>query len=201
MTEKRIVRTTWNEKNLQNIRSVKISKDASLSDCYTQKTALQESAEPITEASSSNCEDLEPAQQKSTNYVTEAFISDCDAQEPLKKSTESGKNRKELTVSQKKLAELRQQRGVKTTCSDDELVKKYIPMSCDVCIFFCEDFALLRNHFRLSHPNIKPYVCCCNRKWSHWMEIVHHAYKHEDPKFLKYISFYYNISLLLKTFI
>ncbi|XP_023158553.1 transcription factor grauzone-like isoform X2 [Ceratitis capitata] len=68
---------------------------------------------------------------------------------------------------------------------DDEMVKKHIPMGCDLCTFVGEDYIDMSKHFRLQHPNIKPYIRCCNRKLNKRFKVVQHAYKHEDPEFFK----------------
>ncbi|XP_036331072.1 transcription factor grauzone-like [Rhagoletis pomonella] len=167
-------RLTTTKKNHPILRKKRIK-----ASCQGKKT--------YTDVSLSTCDAQEPEllTEKSTEPIIDASLLNYDAKEHSENTTKSAKNQKKLTVSEKKIAELRQKRGVKTTCKDDELVKKYIPMRCNECIFDCDDFSLLRNHFRLAHPNTKPYVKCCNRKWLHWMSIVHHAYKHDDPELLK----------------
>ncbi|XP_017491877.1 PREDICTED: transcription factor grauzone-like [Rhagoletis zephyria] len=186
----------------------KIYTDGSLLNSNAQEPALQKSTEPVSDASllyrnpqepelhkksehvnATNCDTVQLSLQESTEPVIDESLSNCDALNLPNKSTKTGTNSEKLTMSQKKLAELRlaelrQKRG-KIKCNDDELVKKYISMSCDICIFDCADFEILKNHYRLNHPNIKPYVKCCNRTFLHWLSIVHHAHKHDDPEIFK----------------
>ncbi|XP_017491845.1 PREDICTED: transcription factor grauzone-like [Rhagoletis zephyria] len=162
--------------------------DASLLYCNPQEPELHKKSEHVN-ASLTNCDTEKLSLQESTEPVIDASLSNCDALKLPNKYTKTATNSEKLTMSQKKLAELRlaelrQKRG-KIKCNEDELVKKYISMSCDVCIFDCADFETLKKHYRLDHPNIKPYVKCCNRKFLHWLSIVHHAHKHDDPEIFK----------------
>ncbi|XP_053962180.1 transcription factor grauzone [Anastrepha ludens] len=81
--------------------------------------------------------------------------------------------------------EMKERYSVKTSREDDEMVKKYIQMSCELCTFISEDYTSIRKHFQIQHPKIKSYVRCCNKKLFHRLEIVQHAYKHHDPEFFK----------------
>ncbi|XP_067634180.1 transcription factor grauzone isoform X2 [Eurosta solidaginis] len=74
---------------------------------------------------------------------------------------------------------------VNTTPEDDAMVKKHIPMGCDLCPFVGEDFAGMSKHFRLQHSPLKPYIRCCEKKLNKRAKVVQHAYKHEDPEFFK----------------
>lgn len=78
--------------------------------------------------------------------------------------------------------------NIKSNSEDDEMVKKYIPMICELCTFISEDYSSIRKHFRKQHPKIKSYVRCCNKKLFHRLEIVRHAYKHDNPEFFKYVK-------------
>ncbi|XP_054737642.1 transcription factor grauzone-like [Anastrepha obliqua] len=81
--------------------------------------------------------------------------------------------------------ETKEKYSVKTSREDDEMVKKYIQMSCELCTFISEDYTSIRKHFLIQHPNINSYVRCCNKKLFRRLEIVQHAYKHHDPEFFK----------------
>ncbi|XP_036346539.1 transcription factor grauzone-like, partial [Rhagoletis pomonella] len=74
---------------------------------------------------------------------------------------------------------------IKSTKKDEAMIKKHIGMGCDLCTYVGEDFASMCKHFRLQHPNIKPYVRCCEKKLNKRFKVVQHAYKHENPEFFK----------------
>uniref|UniRef100_A0A0A1WN67 Transcription factor grauzone n=1 Tax=Zeugodacus cucurbitae TaxID=28588 RepID=A0A0A1WN67_ZEUCU len=80
----------------------------------------------------------------------------------------------------------KRQKVITSTPQDDAMVKKHIPMGCELCTFVGEDFTAMAKHFRLQHPLIKPYIRCCNKKLNKRFKVVQHAYKHEDPEFFKY---------------
>lgn len=63
----------------------------------------------------------------------------------------------------------------------DEMIKKHIPMGCNLCIFVGSNFTDIVKHFRSVHPNIRPYVMCCDKKLSKRFFLAQHAFKHEDP--------------------
>lgn len=77
------------------------------------------------------------------------------------------------------------QQRQRITARDEELVKKYITMGCELCPYVGEDFTELTDHFRIQHNILKPYVMCCGRKLNKRFLVVHHAYKHEDPEYYK----------------
>uniref|UniRef100_A0A034VVM0 Transcription factor grauzone n=1 Tax=Bactrocera dorsalis TaxID=27457 RepID=A0A034VVM0_BACDO len=79
----------------------------------------------------------------------------------------------------------KRQKVITSTPQDDAMVKKHIPMGCELCTFVGEDFTAMAKHFRLQHPMIKPYIRCCNKKLNKRFKVVQHAYKHEDPDFFK----------------
>ncbi|CAD7013752.1 unnamed protein product [Ceratitis capitata] len=101
-----------------------------------------------------------------------------------RKSKES-KNVKHKIRKEDNTKKLKERSGVKSKLEDDAMVKKYIPMICELCPFISEDYSSVTKHFRTDHPNVKPYVRCCNKKLFHRQDIVHHAYRHDNPEFFK----------------
>lgn len=71
-------------------------------------------------------------------------------------------------------------------CKEDEdLIKRYIVMGCELCIFLADDFDGIRDHFKEKHPDERPYVKCCGRKLNKRCLIVEHARRHENPEYIK----------------
>lgn len=68
---------------------------------------------------------------------------------------------------------------------DEDLIKRYIVMGCELCIFLADDFDGIRDHFKDKHPNERPYVKCCGRKLNKRCLIVEHARRHENPEYIK----------------
>ncbi|XP_017867263.1 PREDICTED: transcription factor grauzone isoform X2 [Drosophila arizonae] len=71
-------------------------------------------------------------------------------------------------------------------CKEDEdLIKRYVVMGCELCIFLADDFDGIRDHFKDKHPDERPYVKCCGRKLNKRCLIVEHARRHENPEYIK----------------
>ncbi|SPP74843.1 transcription factor grauzone [Drosophila guanche] len=68
---------------------------------------------------------------------------------------------------------------------DEELIKRYIVMGCELCIFLAEDFDGIREHFKEKHPEERPYIKCCGRKLNKRCLIQEHARRHENPEYIK----------------
>ncbi|XP_073813951.1 transcription factor grauzone-like [Musca autumnalis] len=63
----------------------------------------------------------------------------------------------------------------------EEMIQKHISMICNLCNFDCKTFMEVGKHFREFHPKIKPYIMCCNKRFTRRHYIAQHALQHEDP--------------------
>ncbi|XP_037821307.1 transcription factor grauzone-like isoform X4 [Lucilia sericata] len=63
----------------------------------------------------------------------------------------------------------------------EQLIKKHIPMLCDLCVFSGKTFADIIAHFKEHHSQVQPYIMCCNRKFTRSYCIDQHAIIHENP--------------------
>lgn len=115
--------------------------------------------------------------RKKQKYVTRQLL----GSKKIKRKNERDKSTKPNDCSEKG----KRRSSIKSSSEDKEMVKKYIPMICELCTFISEDYSSVRKHFRKQHPKIKAYVRCCNKKLFHPLEIIRHAYKHENPEFFK----------------
>jgi len=70
---------------------------------------------------------------------------------------------------------------------DEELIKRYIVMGCELCIFLAEDFDGIREHFKEKHPEERPFIKCCGRKLNKRCLIQEHARRHENPEYIKWV--------------
>ncbi|XP_073813942.1 transcription factor grauzone-like [Musca autumnalis] len=91
--------------------------------------------------------------------------------EPKIKTTKSPKNRKAVYKINDKHA--------------DEMILKYIPMACNLCVFIGKTFPDIVEHFKVSHPRTRPYVTCCDKQFTKRSLLAQHALKHEDPNCFK----------------
>ncbi|XP_061396511.1 transcription factor grauzone-like [Musca vetustissima] len=63
----------------------------------------------------------------------------------------------------------------------EQMIQKHISMICNLCNFDCKTFVEVGKHFKECHPKIKPYIMCCNKRFTRRHYIAQHALQHEDP--------------------
>lgn len=63
----------------------------------------------------------------------------------------------------------------------EEMIQKHIPMICNLCNLDCKTFLDIGTHFKEQHPKIKPFIVCCNKRFTRRHYIAQHALQHEDP--------------------
>ncbi|XP_005179367.1 transcription factor grauzone [Musca domestica] len=67
----------------------------------------------------------------------------------------------------------------------EEMIQKHIPMGCNLCVFVGKSFADIVGHFKVCHPKTRPYIMCCDKKFTKRFYVAQHALKHEDPNCFK----------------
>ncbi|XP_073813943.1 transcription factor grauzone-like [Musca autumnalis] len=67
----------------------------------------------------------------------------------------------------------------------DEMILKYVPMGCNLCVFVGKTFPDIVEHFREAHPRTRPYVTCCDKQFTKRCHLAQHALMHEDPNCFK----------------
>ncbi|KAM7342169.1 transcription factor grauzone-like [Cochliomyia hominivorax] len=67
----------------------------------------------------------------------------------------------------------------------EEMIKKHINMMCDLCVFVGSSFPDMVSHFKKYHPKVRPYIMCCDRKFTKRYYVAQHALKHEDPNYFR----------------
>lgn len=97
-----------------------------------------------------------------------------------KTSTQSKKDDEEAGVIRKK----RKRLDPKLT---EEMIQKHISMICNLCNVDCKTFIEVGKHFKDCHPKIKPYIMCCNKRFTRRHYIAQHALQHEDPNCFRYV--------------
>lgn len=98
----------------------------------------------------------------------------------VEKKTAKGKT---LTKSKKKVVTAKKKRNghrldpIKT----EEMIRKHIPMACQLCIYVGKTFADIVEHFKNHHPKARPHIICCDKKFTRSYVIAQHAIIHENP--------------------
>lgn len=67
----------------------------------------------------------------------------------------------------------------------EQMIKKHIKMICDLCVFVGSSFPDMVSHFKKYHPKVRPYIMCCDRKFTKRYYVAQHALKHEDPNYFR----------------
>ncbi|KAL7012622.1 hypothetical protein ACKWTF_014962 [Chironomus riparius] len=61
----------------------------------------------------------------------------------------------------------------------EEFIRRLIDIKCYICGAQEESFTKLKGHFRLTHPNDRFYLACCERKFRRRFELVEHLEYHD----------------------
>lgn len=71
----------------------------------------------------------------------------------------------------------------------EEAIKKHVQMACNLCVYVGKTFSDITEHFKQHHIDVKPYVMCCNRKFTKNCILAEHAYIQENPKAFRYSKY------------
>ena len=73
----------------------------------------------------------------------------------------------------------------KLLARDEQLIRKYIQLTCYACAYMAKSCQDLYEHFLQIHEEAKAYVSCCNEVLNTRPKILNHARKHENPDMFK----------------
>ncbi|XP_062537251.1 zinc finger protein 91-like isoform X2 [Armigeres subalbatus] len=62
----------------------------------------------------------------------------------------------------------------------DELIRKYCTLVCDLCGFMGENFYNLEKHYKSEH-DMRGYAGCCNRRFYKKRQLYEHCQRHVNP--------------------
>lgn len=181
--------TDYEENSCDNILQLEIDLKESVSneECDIQKNPL----ENVHNSGDWNDKDFDTESESATSDDCElSDYSDSEAiliDGAIKKDKETkidDKNRK----TKRKFYDKSEDRPKKKRSSHrldplltEQLIKKHIKMLCDLCVYSGSIFSDIVTHFKESHPNVQPYIMCCNRKFTRSYCIDQHAIIHENP--------------------
>lgn len=63
----------------------------------------------------------------------------------------------------------------------EEMIRKHIPMGCNLCVFVGKTFGDIVVHFKAEHSGVRPFITCCDKKFTKRFYVAQHAMKHENP--------------------
>lgn len=63
----------------------------------------------------------------------------------------------------------------------EEMILKHIPMGCNLCVFVGKTFSDIVTHFKAEHPDVRPYITCCDKVFTKRFYVAQHAMTHENP--------------------
>ncbi|XP_061396509.1 transcription factor grauzone-like [Musca vetustissima] len=102
----------------------------------------------------------------------------ADKKEAHKKRTPMEQSIYEIRKKRKELYKIDEKHA-------DEMILKYIPMGCNLCVFVGKTFPDIVEHFKEAHPRVRPYVTCCDKQFTKRCHLAQHALMHEDPNCFK----------------
>lgn len=83
-----------------------------------------------------------------------------------------------------KISKKNEQKSLETLQHEDEEIKEYFKIECEICNAMFEKFHLLKTHFREIHKKAG-YVSCCDKRFFSRSEALHHLKRHSDPNIFK----------------
>ncbi|KAL9917364.1 transcription factor grauzone-like isoform 1-T1 [Glossina fuscipes fuscipes] len=141
-------------------------------------------SDPVKDDESFSIEDALDEAQNAFSSSDEEFLAALKKRNKITKRKIKLKPDRQVTKSSKGIKSTKC--GVRQdTAHIEALIKKHIPMVCSLCIFVGQVFSDIVQHFRKSHPKQKPFVTCCERKFSKRCYLTQHALKHENPDHFK----------------
>lgn len=69
---------------------------------------------------------------------------------------------------------------------DNETVRKYFRMECDICNYPFKTFLHAKHHHMKMH-NHNGYIMCCEKKFFKLYRVMQHCMWHENPDSFRYI--------------
>lgn len=102
---------------------------------------------------------------------------------PKKQNTKlrKAKSKKSTETNEIDNEEKETKRQSRSSQEEDNLIKEYCKMICDLCPYEFKDYRDVKLHFRDNHPGIKGYLTCCGKKFERKFYIVDHIISHKDP--------------------
>lgn len=145
--------------------------------------------------------EIESNDSSFNNYEhTEISEDDSSAREEFKTKDKQNKDKKKIKdgnkVKKKKSHKGEKKNNTTTTKKKwtdkfldpiltEQMIKKHINMICDLCVFVGSSFPDMVTHFKKYHPKVRPYIMCCERKFTKRYYVAQHALKHEDPNYFR----------------
>nr|XP_019533176.2 transcription factor grauzone [Aedes albopictus] len=68
---------------------------------------------------------------------------------------------------------------------EDELIRKYCSLGCELCDFVGATFSKLQVHYKNAHDGAQGFAVCCTRKFSKKSRLYEHVCVHENPDHFK----------------
>ena len=133
--------------------------------------------------------DYSPSDISDQDYKVEKKAIKINQKTSLTGQERKKSRRKICNKTEKNANALKKKRKSDRLDLPDEIVKKHIQMGCDLCIYVGKNFHDIIEHFKDHHDDVKPYIMCCDKKFTRTYSIAQHACLHEDPNYFRYFSF------------
>nr|XP_013118552.1 unnamed protein product [Stomoxys calcitrans] len=149
-------------------------------DMDTEIEGFSEDFEPSENSDEETSSDEEWTSKKAPEEANNT-VSDC-------KVIKKRRKRKPKNDSEQNTDDVKKKRKVQYKFDykhTEEMIKKHIPMGCNLCVFVGKTFSDIVDHFKVSHPKVRPYITCCDKKFTKRFYVAQHALKHEDPNCFK----------------
>lgn len=159
---------------------------------HTLQINSPEKPQDVEEGSDNECsEDYDPSDssdEKESISSEDECLSTLTKKNRKKTYKTGGTANKNRTPIEQSIYEIRKKRKELYKIDEkhaDEMILKYVPMGCDLCVFVGKTFPDIVEHFKEAHPRTRPYVTCCDKQFTKRCHLAQHALMHEDPNCFK----------------
>lgn len=136
-------------------------------------------------------EDYEPSEISDEDNETEKKSSKSDnkkSRKPAKKKSQKKNTSNSKSSTNDDSVKKKRMSHRMDPILTEEIIKKHIPMACNLCVYVGETFSDITEHFKQHHDNVKAFIMCCDKKFTRSYCIAQHAYIHENPNSFRYNS-------------
>lgn len=128
--------------------------------------------------------DFETMLDMDMDYDLESVASSSTDDKPLKLPLKRGRKKKNMPIMDPELeavqTELKAQK-FKERADEDEKLRNFYNLKCEVCGAISLTFIELRAHYRTVHSISRGYVKCCKRKMVNRGALQEHMFWHLNP--------------------
>lgn len=184
------IKTVW-EQESHNLKEIKIEKDIDPNEMFFNISNVFDTVKlEHSVQSSDNCPEANIGEESNLSFVSKSESIELD--EPPIKSKRKRSKRKTTKKRKPKATKIniktrtieeQTERKLKLEFEDQQ-IRDYFTMNCDVCGDHFNTFLDIQNHFKEKHQ-IVGYLACCGKRLKRRGAVLDHISRHVNPDLFK----------------